>query len=86
MKKRRRRRNKWVYITILLVGKQSTCTGNTLANVSKGAQVGLLGLVAMLPEQRVHDLLLQVGLQLTRLDLAVGDHLCHRESLKIDSP
>ncbi|KAF3849363.1 hypothetical protein F7725_015860 [Dissostichus mawsoni] len=31
-----------------LSNQHSTCTGNTLANVSEGAQVGLLGLVAML--------------------------------------
>ena len=36
-------------ITVLLIGKQPTCTGNTLADVSQRAQVGLLGLVAMLP-------------------------------------
>lgn len=64
------------FVTILLVGKQSARTGNTLPNVCQGAQVGLLGLVPMLPQQRVHDLLLRLRLQQTRLDLAVCDHLC----------
>lgn len=46
---KKRDTKRWFGVTILLVGKQPTCTGNTLANVSKGAQVGLLGLMAMLP-------------------------------------
>lgn len=85
MKRKTKMLFKKVNVTILLVGKQSTCTGNTLANVSKRAQVRLFGLVAMLPQQRVLDLLLQVGPQLTSLDLAIGDHLCQRESLKLSS-
>lgn len=64
------------HITVLLVGKQPTCTGNRLSDVSEGAQVGLLGLMPVLPQQRVHDLLLQLRLQLTNLDLVIGDHLC----------
>lgn len=75
------RRATW-HITILLVGEQSTRAGHTLADVGEGTQVGLLGLVAMLPQQRVHDLLLQVGFQLTALDVAVDDGLCGRESLR----
>lgn len=40
----------------------------------------------MLPQQRVHDLLLQVGPQLPGLDLAVGDHLCRGKRLKTSAP
>ena len=62
-------------ITVLRVGKQPTCTGDRLPDVRQRAQVGLLGLVAMSPEQRVHDLVLQLGLQLPDLDLVVSDQL-----------
>lgn len=65
-----------LHATILLVGEQSARAGHTLADVGEGAQVGLLGLVAVLAQQRVHDLLLQVGSQLTALDVAVDDGLC----------
>lgn len=65
-----------------MVGEQSTRAGHALADVGEGAQVGLLGLVAMLPQQRVHDLLLQVGFQLPTLDVAVDDGLCGREGRK----
>lgn len=36
-----------ISITGLLVGKQPTCTGDRLADVSQRAQVGLLGLVTV---------------------------------------
>lgn len=70
------RRNKSFCITILLARKYPACTGNSLANICKRAQVGLLGLVPMLPQQSVCDLLLQLCLQLTTLNLAVSDHFC----------
>jgi len=38
-----------ICITVLLVGKQPTCGRDRLADVCQGAQVGLLGLVAMFP-------------------------------------
>lgn len=69
-----------VCVTVLLVGKQPACTGDTLADVCKRAQVGLLGLVAMFAQQRVDDLLLQVCFQLSSLDLVVGDHLCSAQT------
>lgn len=37
------------HATILLAREQSAGAGHTLADVGEGAQVGLLGLVAMLP-------------------------------------
>lgn len=55
---------KWLklWVTIFCAWKQPTCAGNSFANISKRAQVGLLGLVAMLSEQSVHNFLLQVSL------------------------
>lgn len=63
-------------ITIVRVGKQPTCAGDGLANLSEGTQVGLLGLVTVSPQQGVHHLVLEVSLQLTVLYLIVSDHLC----------
>lgn len=65
-----------LHATILLAGEQPAGAGHTLADVGEGAQVGLLSLVAVLAQQRVHHLLLQVGRQLTALDVAVDDGLC----------
>lgn len=70
---KRRLHQTGISITVLLVGKQPTCTGDRLADVSQGAQVGLLGLVTVFSQQCVHHLVPQVSLQLSDLDLVVGD-------------
>ncbi len=49
IKKKRRLHQTGISITVFLVGKQPTCTGDRLADVSQRAQVGLLGLVTMFP-------------------------------------
>ena len=74
-KKKERLHQTAICITILLVGKQPTCTGDRLADVGQRAQVGLLGLVAMFPEQRVRHLLPQLRLQHVVGHLVVRDHL-----------
>lgn len=62
-------------ITIIRVGKHPTCTGDRLANVSQGAQVGFLGLVTMLPQQGIGDFILEVCLQKAGINLIVYNHL-----------
>lgn len=62
-------------ITIIRAGKHSTCTGDRLPNISQGPEVGLLGLMPMLPEQSIGHLILKVRLQKARLNLMVNNHI-----------